>query len=365
MLIDSHAYCFPSLHGYGGFSNHETFLRHIQQAIAVHFQPSIRFSDLSVADSSGLIEMDHSDRLDSIKDSNFRVSSHGRFEWDVQGISYFKQYFPPSIVDMVYPPENLVSEMDYAGVDMALLHRTPYLGIGNEFIGDCVQKHPDRLKGLAHIEEWLIQKDPSGAIDKLTHAVESLGLSGVQFLPPQLNLYGQKGPWNGSGFRAYWDAVRDLGIPVFFSIKQRVEPQIQSYLKEIKTLIHWMERYPEVDVVVTHGLNWRMFVEGDAIVLPRIVWEVFKNPRAHLQFLFPIGLGSIWEYPMTEVKAVIEECVTKIGADRLMWGTDMPIVMRSWTYEQNVRFMQKSCDFLSDDERDMIMGGTIGQILKI
>ena len=200
MLIDSHAYCFPSLYGNGGFSNHETFLRHILQAIAVHFQPAIRLNDFSLSDSSGLIKMEKRDSLDSLKESNFRVGSHGRFEWGVSGINYFKQYFPPSIVDMAYPADNLIREMDYANVDMALLHRTPYLGIGNEFISACVQKYPDRLKGLAHIEEWSIQKDTVGAIDKLTYAVESLGLSGVHFLPPQLNLYNQTGPWDGSGF---------------------------------------------------------------------------------------------------------------------------------------------------------------------
>ena len=73
-------------------------------------------------------------------------ASHGRFEWTVDGEDYVKQYLPPSIVDMSYPPERLVAEMDYAGVDMALLHRIPYLGIGNDFIADCVQRFPDRLR---------------------------------------------------------------------------------------------------------------------------------------------------------------------------------------------------------------------------
>ena len=63
----------------------------------------------------------------------------------MDGEDYSKQYLPPSIADMSYPAESLVAEMDYAGVDMALLHRTPYLGIGNVFIASCVEKFPDRL----------------------------------------------------------------------------------------------------------------------------------------------------------------------------------------------------------------------------
>ena len=32
---------------------------------------------------------------------------------------------PPSVTDMDYSAESLVAEMDYAGVDMAMIHRTP------------------------------------------------------------------------------------------------------------------------------------------------------------------------------------------------------------------------------------------------
>ena len=41
-----------------------------------------------------------------------------------------------------------------------MLHRTAYLGIGNDFVANCVRQYPDRLQGLAFIEPWLVQPKP-------------------------------------------------------------------------------------------------------------------------------------------------------------------------------------------------------------
>lgn len=365
MIFDGHAYCFPSMSGSGGFTEPETFRRHLQQAMATHFQPAWRVRDRARADASGLIDMSNWTSLDALKDASFRAAKNGRFEWTVEGEDLFKQYFPPSVADMAYPADRLVAEMDYAGVDRALLHRTPYLGIGNDFIADCVRQYPDRLMGLAHVEEWLVQSEPEASVARLEKAVRQQGLAGLQFLPPQLNLYGQEGPWDGPGFRPFWDGVAALGIPVFFSLKERKDPKVESYLQELKTLVRWMERYPNVKVVMTHGLAWRLWVDGDRLRLPKDVWAPFENPNLHLQLMFPIQLGSIWDYPMPQVRPTLEECAKRIGADRLIWGTDMPIVMRFWTYRQNIDFIQRYCGFLSAGEQDAIFGGTVARLLGV
>ena len=364
MIFDGHAYCFPSLKEAGGFSDPAQFRRHLQQAIANHHQPVWRLRDRAAGDSGALIEADDWPSLDSLREADFRAAEYGQFQWTADGETYAKQYLPPSVTDMAYPPERLVAEMDYAGVDVALLHRTPYLGIGTEFIADCVDRFPQRLKGLAHVEEWLVQSDPEGSIAKLDEAL-GRGLSGIQFLPPQLDLYGQAGAWDGPGFRAFWDEVAQRRVPIFFSLKERRDPVLESYLEELKTLIRWMDRYPNVPVVMTHGQSWRLFIDGDGIRLPEEVWRPFDNPNLSLQLLFPIALGGLWDYPMPQVRPTIEECVSRIGVDRLMWGTDMPIVMRFWTYRQNIDFIRSYCDFLDADEASAILGGTTARLLGV
>ena len=46
-----------------------------------------------------------------------------------------------------------------------------------------------------------------------------------------------------------------------------------------------------------------------------------------------------------------------------MWGTDMPIVLRHWTYRQNIDFIRSYCDFLGADEMAQILGGTVARLL--
>ena len=112
------------------------------------------------------MDLTHGWNLAALKDSTFHPARFGRFEWTVERDIFAKQYFPPSLRALDYPPEALVAEMDYAGVDMALLHWTPYLGIGNDFIADCRRRFPERLQGLAYIEEWLIRPEMDGSIPK-------------------------------------------------------------------------------------------------------------------------------------------------------------------------------------------------------
>ena len=365
MIFDGHAYTFPPLKGSCGFDNPGDMSRHLQQAIAVHHQPAWRINDRAPGDSHALIDMDNWNSLEALKSSDFKPAYNGRFEWTSEGQSFAKQYFPPSITDMYYPAQRLVAEMDYAGVDKALLHRTPYLGIGNDFVADCVAQYPDRLLGLAHTREWETHSDPDGSIRNIERAVNEQGLSGLHFLPPQLDLYDYHGPWDSKDFKPFWDAIATMGIPVFFSLKERSSQVVESYLQEVRTLTRWMENYPDVDVVMTHGMGWRLFVEGDRLNISEEVWSAFDNPRLYLQWLFPIALGNIWDYPMPQVRSTIEEGIARIGPERIMWGTDMPIVMRSWTYRQNLDFMKMHTESLPNDSQNNILGNTLYRLLNL
>ena len=365
MIFDGHAYCFPSLRGSAGFSDPDQLRRHLQLAISGNQQPVWRVRDRATGDNEALIDASNRYELKGVRDSDFHAAENGRFEWTVDGEVYTKQYLPPQITDMSYPPDRLVAEMDYAGVERALLHRTPYLGIGNDFIADCVKRFPERLMGLAHVEEWLISVDPDTSVQKVEKAIQQQGLSALQFLSPQLNLYGQREAWDGENFRPFWDRVSELEIPVFFSLKGRVDPRVESYIEELKTLRRWVNRYPNVTVVLTHGLEWPHFIKKDKIVLPEEVWVPFENPNLHLQLLFPISLGTVWDYPMTEVQPTIVECVERLGADRLMWGTDMPMIMRYWSYRQNIDFIRRYCSFLDTVQTDAILGNTSARLMGV
>ena len=372
MIYDGHAYCFPDLTKDGGFADPEQFKRHLQIAMARHFRPAWRKRDRALGDNSGLADPNIPWSFDGLRDAQFRPAGHGRFEWTAGEEVYVKQYFPPSVVDMSYPAANLVAEMDYIGVDMALLHRTPYLGIGNDFIADCVRHFPDRLQGLAHVEEWLVQPEPDASIKKLERAIGEQGLSGLQFLPDFMALYGQTDDWDGAGFQPFWDAFASLNSPLFMtpSYQALAAPgggEIEAVVGQLRKIHGWMERYPDNKIVLTHGLTWRMFVDENSLAIPDEVLDAVPSdsPNFHLQLLFPIFLGGMWDYPLLQVRPTMEKLVERIEVDRLLWGTDMPIVMRFWTYGQCLEHMRVCCDFLDADQVDQIVGGNMARLMGL
>ena len=365
IIYDAHAYCFPDPGACGGFEDPEEFRRHLQLFMAhARQQPVWRKKDRSPADISGLADPTRPWDFEGLNDAQFRTGPHGLVEWTVDGEDYVKQALPPWTVDFSYPPNALVAEMDYAGVDRALLHRTPYMSISNEYIADCVRRFPNRIQGLAHVEEWLIKAEPDASILKLEQAVSGLGLSGLQFMPFHMALYGQAADWNGPGFRPFWDAVAQLDVPVFFTIG--AGSTLASYLEELRNLRGWMDRYPDVQMVCTHGFNWRLFADGETLHIPDIVYETAPtdHPNFNIQILFAVFLQTRWDYPMPQMRPVLETMIHRIGADRIMWGTDIPIVLLHWTYRQSLDYIRQYCDFISPEDMDLILGENMARFME-
>ena len=280
MIYDGHAYCAqdPSLGG--GFEDRAEFDRFLQLFMATsRQQPVWRKRDRVPGDASGLVDPARPWDFDALREAGFRTAENGRVEWDVDGETYIKQALPPWVDHLIFTVDNLVAEMDYVGVDMALLHRTPYMSKSNEFIAECVRAYPDRIQGLAYIEEWLLASDTDACIEKLQHAINDLGLHGYQFMPHHMDLYGLDWKWASPAFTPFWDALSDLDIPVFFTLHST---SYAEYLEELRTLGRWMERYPDVTVVQTHGFNWRMFSDDEKLVVPDEVYDAAPHRQSEL-----------------------------------------------------------------------------------
>jgi predicted TIM-barrel fold metal-dependent hydrolase len=139
----------------------------------------------------------------------------------------------------------------------------------------------------------------------------------------------------------------------------------RGYLDELGILLRWMERYPNTVCSLTHGFPWRVFLDGARITLPEAIWDPFQNPNCNLEVCFPVRLGDLFDFPYREVWPTLEEMVDRVGADHLLWGTDMPFQNRFCTYRQSRNWIEKQCSFLSQEALSKIMGGTAARILGL
>ena len=115
-----------------------------------------------------------------------------------------------------------------------------------------------------------------------------------------------------------------------------------------------------------HGLSWRTFCDGDTlIILDEVYSSIPRSPNFYLQLLSPISLGDGWDYPMCEVKPTVEILIDRLGVKHFIWGTDMPIVMRFYTYRQTLEHIRICLSNLNRTEVDLVTGGNMARIMKL
>ena len=363
MIIDSHAYCFEAADSPRGYASVEDHLRWVQAGQAGHYQPAFRLRDRAPG-SSDVLAPEGAKGLSPVPDVNLRIDHEaGRVVWTVDGEDYTKHYYPPNLRNCEFTPQSLISEMDYAGVDIALLHTNPMLGRDNAYQAECVKAFPDRLLSMAAIDEWRIRNDMDAVIKELTTAINEHNLHAIKFNPNTYLVSPE--PWDDGVYRPFWEAATSLNVPIFFSLGpgpgdhrgESSSEELGGYENELRILMRWMERYPDSVCSITHGFPYRAFLDGDKITLPASLWEPFQNPNLSIEVCLPVRVGDMFDFPYKEVWPTLQEMVERIGAKGLMWGTDMPFQNRHCTFRQSRDWIEKYCEFLTQDDIDLIMGG--------
>lgn len=370
MIIDSHAYCFAPADTPAGHGTASEHLNWLQVSVAGHHQPAIRLSDRSEADAAALAPSGRNNLLDP-PDVQFRADpERGRVVWSIGGHDYTKYWMPPNLRNLEFTPHSLIAEMDYAGVDMALLHTDPTLGRDSSFLAECVKAYPDRLRSMAPVDEWRIANEVDSVIDELTTAIQTHGLHAIKFIP-DLAYLGSTDHWIDGPYLPFWEAATSLNVPVFFTLGTNrgsdsdTAGHIDGYLEQLGILIRWMDRYPDIPICLTHGFPYRLMREDNRIVIPDSCWTPFENPNCHLEVCLPVRLGDWFDYPYKELWSVVEAMVERIGPNQLMWGTDMPFQNRFCTYRQSRSWIEKHCAFLGEDALSNLMGKTAARMLKL
>jgi predicted TIM-barrel fold metal-dependent hydrolase len=371
MIVDTHVYCFRAPDEPAGHSTREEHLGYWQWGYALHHQLPIRTRDHALVPGADrrLLDPTPEDPFRRATNRNFRADpTTQRLLWTVDGDDYTKVYLPPNV--LAFTPGMLIAEMDYAGIDWALNHVDMALDKGNDFFAECVRAYPDRLRSMIQVDEWRIPAEPDAVIREVVDAVQGLGLHALKIIPEYGYRKSSSRSFDEPAWRPFWDAVTQLGIPIFFTLGATpgFADERAGFINELRTLSAWSARYPDTKVSVTHGFPWRAFLNADrtGLDMPAEMWEPFRDNRIHLEVSFPIRIGDVFDYPYRECWPMLEALVRNIGADRLVWGTDMPFQNRFCTYRQSRDYIEKYAPaFLDADQIAAIMGGTAAQLLGL
>jgi predicted TIM-barrel fold metal-dependent hydrolase len=300
-----------------------------------------------------------SNRIADMPDVNFHFTDFGRAEFTLEGEVYSVQFYTPTLANMEAPPQRMLAEMTLAGIDASILQADHLYGDLNEWVGRAMREHPGRFIGLAQV--WEPAADRKEQIERLEAAILKHGNKGLYFGVEPLNAMGSAARLDDPQFTTLWNTVRDLKIPVFWYIDDRAADRAGQFLRRVEELDRWSQKYPEVISVVTHGLVPAAVLHE--IGYPDQLLALMKRPNMHAEIMFP---AKFPEYPYPEGQKQLKQLRDELGAEKLLWGSDSPYGLSAWcTYTQSLDFIRAHCDFLSADEKGLILGGNAQRIFDV
>jgi hypothetical protein len=163
----------------------------------------------------------------------------------------------------------------------------------------------------------------------------------------------------------FWAKLAARRLVLCIELSSGPSYNLAGYLGHLAALGRILARYPDLPCHIAMSPSVSFFGRDGHYDFPIDVLNVFRRDTVHLEAMFPITYGGVWEYPYPEAQTLIADMCNLVGAERLMWGSDMPNVERFCTYKQSLEYVKRYCTFLSAREMDMILGGTCAALYGI
>ena len=364
-VIDAHFHIFPRFGTESGGEDPELNMRFLQY----HSRGARRRrkSDRVWVDEPRFSDFAGDDMRD-LPDQNFRVTRFGEAEVTIDGVDYLLPIAPPGLESMAAPPERMVQEMEWASVDMGVLQHDHIYGALNEYFHDAMRRFPGRFIALAQIREW--EGDRKAQHDRLERAVREQGHKGLYFSVEPFALSNFEDHLDDARFEPLWDKVRELQIPVWWYLhsrrgRRKGRERFAGIMQHVAELDRWAQAHPDIPAVLTHGFDvFGYEIEGrEKYQLPPVLMNLIKRPNMHFEVLFQTHYP---EYPFSGAQEKIRELREELGGvDKMMWGSDMPSGRLDCTYQQAVDYIRLHCDFLAQEEKDLIPGGNAARMFGL
>lgn len=345
MIIDSHAHVFPHLGSRAGYRSEQKHLDAIQYSMHTHLaQPVKRKCDHVIVKNDMLWDA-HDSSIKGKRHVDFKVTKHGRFEWTADGVDYYIHYMPPSLQNMEASPEFLKVMMEYAGIDRAVLQCASVYGKLNSYYVNIIQEYGDLFIPLYQPDESRAYCDDE--LEQL-HVFEKLGFQAIWF-PGFMECFGKQ-------YRPFWDLVQEKRLPVFWSF----HPAHYDDLHE--PFLEWLEAYPETTNIVAQSFPLSTLEKDGEMKLPEYAKILREHQNVLFELAYPIAEGNREDYPYPKSRQAVAVLYDFFGAERLVWGSDIPNVERYCTYAQSLNYLKNYCTFIPRSDLDLILGGNLNII---
>jgi predicted TIM-barrel fold metal-dependent hydrolase len=146
----------------------------------------------------------------------------------------------------------------------------------------------------------------------------------------------------------------------FFELAQQFDVPIELFAPYRVTEMHdAVRRFPGVRWLIDHmGLRYYAGKDNtDAFRQWGALLDLAEETNAWIKCsYFPEAAKDLEDYPFPKAQNYLRQLYERVGADRLIWGSNFPNVRRACTYRQALDFIRVECSFLNDADRKAILG---------
>lgn len=234
------------------------------------------------------------------RDPTAWAAAAGEFRWAVMHTRVRKNGRPVQTFPAV---EGLLRAMDDAGVERAVLlgwywERMASCRMQNRFYAECVRTHPDRLSAFATVHPG---EGMTAALEELAWARDA-GMRGVGELSPHSVGWVMSDPV----LAAVLQRAGEWGMPVNLHV---TEPDSRDYPGKVETPLQDFaaiaRKHAKTTFILAHW-GGRLPLVLDEPLPPNLWFDTAATPLLYAQ--------SFWR-----------EFVTKVGAERVLFGSDFPL----------------------------------------
>jgi predicted TIM-barrel fold metal-dependent hydrolase len=240
--------------------------------------------------------------------------------------------------------ERVVPMIDAVGVDRVVIVPPTLEGDRVDYGQEAARRYPGRFATMGHIA----LDDPNSA-HRLAGWRDQPAVLGVR-----LNIAGAQAKWLTDGTADwFWPAAEKARLPVMF-------------LTTGQTALFGpiAERHPALTLIIDHiGISTETLRNGGMpeAVAASAALAKYQNVSVKLS---SIPLFSAQPYPFRDMTDHIHRLFDAFGRERCHWGTDVTNSFAKASYRERVTHFTETLDFLSEDDKDWVMGRSILQRVR-
>ena len=246
-----------------------------------------------------------------------------------------------------FTAEALLANMDWAGVDKAVLLQGSFYGECNAYALDAVRRYPDRLAAAAYIDPW--SDNARQAFDRIAadraycgiklECSEAAGFCGIY---ADARLDAQELEW-------LWPSVAQAGKVLILDLGAVGSRSYQT--AAVRTIAR---THPALKIVIAH-LGQPGPASDEAVWLDQLNLGSLPNVWFDTASLVAYTPEEI--FPFATATRYMRTALDRIGPAKILWGTDIPGTLTHATYPQFVTLAKQQVSHLPLEQQAMVLGG--------